>query len=160
MTTLNQILAAHIPKRFESTYATGKMTAQPEPSTRHPSGTNGVAHIIMPPMIAIERRTENQNLVCGRDMYMRTTACEKAKKLPHRFIILGTSLKKLERSTSFLVALHVILYENKCARIAWLNGMLSPPKKKKLILNFSPSSHIVIDDDGSQKGYPGYVYQK
>ncbi len=53
--------------------------------------------------------------------------------LPHRFIILGTSLKKLERSTSFLVALHVILYENKCARIVWLKGMLSPPKKKKLI---------------------------
>ena len=64
-----------------------------------------------------------------------TTECEKAEKLPHRFIILGTSLKKLVRSTSFLVAPHVILYENKCARIAWLKGMLNPPKKKKLILD-------------------------
>lgn len=87
------------------------------------------------------------------------TGCGNAKKLPHRFIILGTSLKKLERSTSFLVALHVILYENKCARIVWLKGMLSPPKKKKLIFN-SIQVLIVIDDDGSQEWYPGYVYQK
>jgi len=74
-------------------------------------------------------------------------------------MILGTSLKKLERSTSFLVALHVILYENKCARIAWLKGMLSPPKKKKLIFN-SVQVLTVIDDDGSQERYPGYVCQK
>lgn len=82
-----------------------------------------------------------------------------SQKVPHRFIILGTSLKKLERSTSFLVALHVILYENKCARIAWLKGMLSPPKKKKLIFE-SVRILILIDDDGSQERYPGYVCQK
>ena len=74
-------------------------------------------------------------------------------------MIFGTSLKKLERSTSFLVALHVILYENKCARIAWLKGMLSPPKKKKLVLD-SVQVLIVIEGDGSQERYPGYVCQK
>ena len=159
MTTLNQIgLAARISKRFDSTYTSGKMIAQAEPSTRHPSGTNDVAHTTTQPRIATERRTENQNLVLRCDMY-EDTGCGNAKKLPHRFIILGTSLKKLERSTSFLVALHVILYENKCARIVWLKGMLSPPKKKKLIFN-SIQVLIVIEDDGSQEWYPGYVYQK
>jgi hypothetical protein len=49
-----------------------------------------------------------------------------------------------------LVALHVILYENKCARIAWVNGMLSPPKKKKLVF-YSVQVLIVIDDDGLTK---------
>jgi hypothetical protein len=160
VTTLNQIgLVVRISKRFESTYASGKMIAQAEPSTRHPSGTNDVAHTTTQPRIATERRTENQNLVYGGDMHMRTLGAKMPKKLPHRFIILGTSLKKLERSTSFLVALHVILYENKCARIAWLRGMLSPPKKKKLIF-ISIQVLIVIDDDGSQERYPGYVCQK
>lgn len=160
VTTLNQIeLAARISKRFKSTYASGNMIAQAEPSTCHPSGTNDVAHTTMQPRITTERRTENQNLVYGGDMHMRTLGAKKAKKLSHRFIIFGTSLKKLERSTSFLVALHVILYENKCARIAWLKGMLSPPKKKKLASN-SVRVLIVIDGDGSQKRYPGYVCQK
>lgn len=49
-----------------------------------------------------------------------------------RLKILGTSLKKLERSTSFLVAPHVMLYEKRCARIACDTGMERPPKKKKL----------------------------
>jgi hypothetical protein len=80
VTTLNQIrLAAYISKRFEPTYASGKMIAQAEPSTRHPSGTNDVAHTTMQPMITIERRTENQNLVYGRDMYMRTLRAKKPK---------------------------------------------------------------------------------
>ena len=77
---LNQIgLAAYISKRFESTYATGKMIAQAEPSTRHPSGTNDVAHTTMQPMITIERRTENQNLVYGGGMYMRTLGAKTPK---------------------------------------------------------------------------------
>ena len=49
-----------------------------------------------------------------------------------RFKILGTSLKKLDRSTSFFVAAQVMLYEKRCARMAWLRWMLRPPKKKKL----------------------------
>lgn len=160
MTELNQIgLAENISKSSESTYASGKMIAQAEPSTRHPSGTNDVAHTTMQLRITTERRTGNQNLVCGGDMYMRILgAKKKPKKLPHRLMIFGTSLKKLERSTSFLVALHVILYENKCARIAWLKGMLSPPKKKKLILN--SVQVLMVIDGGSQERYPGYVCQK
>ena len=50
----------------------------------------------------------------------------------HRFMIFGTSLKKFERSTSFFVAPHEMSYENRCASIAWLSGIASPPKKKKL----------------------------
>lgn len=50
----------------------------------------------------------------------------------NRFAIFGISLKKLDRSTSFFVAPHVMLYENKCARMAWLRGIDRPPKKKKL----------------------------
>src|SRR6266851_5984532 len=116
------------------TYASGKITAQAEPFTCHSSGTNGVAHMTMPPRISIETRTENQNLVHRNDMRVRTEGVKMLTKLPHRFIIFGTSLKKFERSTSFFVAPHVILYENKCARIACLKGILSPPKKKKLKL--------------------------
>ena len=47
-------------------------------------------------------------------------------------MIFGTSLKKFERSTSFFVAPHEMSYENRCASIAWLSGIASPPKKKKL----------------------------
>jgi hypothetical protein len=80
VTTLNKIgLAARISERFESTYASGKMIAQAEPSTCHPSGTNDVAHTTMQPRIATERRTENQNLVYGGDMYMRTRGAKMPK---------------------------------------------------------------------------------
>jgi hypothetical protein len=48
----------------------------------------------------------------------------------NRLKILGTSLKKLENSTSFLVAPHIMLYENKWASMAPDKGRLSPPKKK------------------------------
>jgi hypothetical protein len=46
--------------------------------------------------------------------------------------IFGTSLKKFDLSTSFFVAVHVILYEKRWARIACESGIGSPPKKKKL----------------------------
>lgn len=50
----------------------------------------------------------------------------------YRLNIFGISSKKFDRSTSFLVAPHVMLYENKCARMACVRGMERPPKKKKL----------------------------
>jgi hypothetical protein len=46
--------------------------------------------------------------------------------------IFGTSKKKFDRSTSFFVAPHVMLYENKCARIDLLRWIERPPKKMKL----------------------------
>lgn len=46
--------------------------------------------------------------------------------------IFGTSIQKLDASTSFLVAPQVMLYEKTWARRAWEMWMLSPPKKKKL----------------------------
>ena len=49
-----------------------------------------------------------------------------------RLRILGTSCQKFDRSTSFLVAPHVMLYEKRCASSAWDRWILSPPKKKKL----------------------------
>lgn len=42
-------------------------------------------------------------------------------------------MKKLDRSTSFFVALQVISYEKRWANMASESGMPSPPKKKKLI---------------------------
>ena len=86
------------------------MTAQPVPSMRKLVGTNGSEHTMMPPMRTMETVSGNQK----------------------RFRIFGISLKKFERSTSFLVAPQVMLYENKCARMAWLSGIDRPPKKKKL----------------------------
>lgn len=54
--------------------------------------------------------------------------------------IRGTSIQKLERSTSFFVAPHVMLYENRCDRRACERWMLSPPKKKKLQQKVSRST--------------------
>ena len=102
MTTLNHIvLDAYISNRFESTYASGTMTAQAEPSTRHPSGTNDVAHTTMQPMITTERRTGNQNLVYGDEMYMRTLGGKKPKSATplHN---LGNFLKEIGTFDFFL----------------------------------------------------------
>jgi hypothetical protein len=80
VTTLDQItLAAYISKKCESTYASGKMIAQAEPSTRQPSGTNDVAHTTMQPRITTERRTENQNLRHSGDMCMRRLRAREQK---------------------------------------------------------------------------------
>ena len=88
----------------------GKMTAQAEPSTRHSTGTSGVLRMMMPKTSIQDTSHENQK----------------------RLKILGISLKKFDRSTSFLVAPHVMLYEKQWARIACETGIESPPKKKKL----------------------------
>ena len=93
-----------------ATTARGKMTAQSDPSMRHWMGTAGVLRMIMPKMTIQATSHENQK----------------------RLKILGISLKKFDRSTSFFVAPHVILYEKQCARIACDTGIESPPKKKKL----------------------------
>jgi hypothetical protein len=64
VTTLNLTESAiHLSARLEMPYESGKMTAQDEPSTRHSSGTSGVAPTIMPPRITTEVSKENQNLV-------------------------------------------------------------------------------------------------
>lgn len=67
------------------------MTAQFVESILHPAGTSGVARITIP-IAVIEHK-------------MRATR--------KRFRIFGTSSKKFERSTSFLVACQVILYDSK-----------------------------------------------
>jgi hypothetical protein len=58
-------------------------------------------------------------------------------------------LKKFERSTSFTVADHWILYENRWAKIACVTGIERPPKKKKL------QGHR-----GYEKGYHKPQYKK
>ena len=84
------------------------MTAQPEPSIDQSWGTTGKASTTMRAIAREEMRMESQN----------------------RLKILGTSLKKLENSTSFFVATQVMLYENKWASAAPDKCKLSPPKKK------------------------------
>ena len=93
-----------------TTTASGKMTAHAEPSTRQAMGTIGVLRTTIAKMTTHETSHENQK----------------------RLKILGISLKKFDRSTSFLVAPHVMLYEKQWARIACETGIESPPKKKKL----------------------------
>lgn len=94
------------------TYAIGNTTAQSCVSTCHPTGT--IFTLELSTTIPAAIRMHN------------TSATRKRRH------ILGTSRKKLERSTSFLVAPHEILYENRCARRATERWMLRPPKKKKL----------------------------
>lgn len=94
------------------TYAIGNTTAQSCVSTCHPTGT--MSTLVLSTTIPAAIRMHNTSAI---------------RKRRH---ILGTSRKKLERSTSFLVAPHEILYENRWARSATERWMLRPPKKKKL----------------------------
>lgn len=94
----------------EKTYASGTMTAQSQLNMRHPMGMRSVVRMIM----------------------AMAAAKEMASEMRKRSKIFGTSCQKFERSTSFLVAPQVMLYEKRWARSACDSGMLSPPKKKKL----------------------------
>ena len=76
--------------------ANGNITAHEEVSIRQANGTSTVEQTIIPAMMINAMVSATQN----------------------RLKIFGTSLKKLERSTSFFVAAQVMLYENICARIA------------------------------------------
>lgn len=81
------------PRRMSKwqTHDKGRMTAQSTPGTLQARGGSEVDNMI----IAMIQMNE------------RTKASQK------RLRIRGTSMKKLERSTSFLVAPHVILYEKR-----------------------------------------------
>ena len=79
-------------------------------SILHSRGTSGVAKTMTVMMHRVEITRESQK----------------------RLRILGTSIQKLERSTSFLVAPQVMLYEKRWARMAWEMWMDKPPKKMKL----------------------------
>jgi len=72
------------------------MTAQAEPSMLHSCGMTGRAKPIIMAMAKDEIKMDSQNLLK----------------------IFGTSLKKLENSTSFFVASQVMLYENRWATTA------------------------------------------
>ena len=76
--------------------ASGNITAHEEVSIRQANGTSTVEQTIIPAMMINAMVSATQN----------------------RLKIFGTSLKKLERSTSFFVAAQVMLHENICARIA------------------------------------------
>src|SRR6266851_4386655 len=80
-----------------ATIASGKMTAQSTPGICHPRGTRLVVRTI---------------IIASMKKMMRN-ARQKRRK------IRGSSMKKLDRSTSFLVAPHVMLNEKRCARRAW-----------------------------------------
>jgi hypothetical protein len=71
----------------KATHTRGNDTAQSDPGICHSGGINGVEKI------AIATSTKKHS----------TNASQ------NRFSILGTSMKKLDRSTSFLVAPHVML---------------------------------------------------
>lgn len=109
-------------------YTRGKITAHASPPTRHATGISGVESTTTPAMMTNDTTRGNQNL----ENKIHSNNPIEIDNYPYLFAIFGTSLKKFERSTSFFVALQVMLKENKCARMAWLTGIASPPKKKKL----------------------------
>lgn len=81
----------------EGTYTRGRIRDQELFSIRHSEGTRLVAKM----------------------MTVMTHRAEITSESQKRLRILGTSIQKLERSTSFFVAPQVILYEKRWARIAW-----------------------------------------
>ena len=93
-----------------ATRASGKMTAHAFPGIRHSKG-----------MRLLERRII---ITIVKPLIMSATR--------NRFRIRGTSMKKFDFSTSFFVAPHVMLYENRCASSAMDKWSEMPPKKKKL----------------------------
>jgi hypothetical protein len=93
-----------------ATMASGKMTDQEDPGICHPIGRRPLAKTAIIPNARKPTTNASQN----------------------RRRIRGTSMKKFDRSTSFLVAPHVMLYEKRCASSAWDKWIDSPPKKKKL----------------------------
>lgn len=93
-----------------ATSASGKRTAQEPPGIRHSRGRRLVENTIIMPIERTLTSSASQN----------------------RFKILGTSMKKLDFSTSFFVAPHVMLYEKRWASNASDKWIDSPPKKKKL----------------------------
>jgi len=99
------------------------MTAQATPGICHPRGTRLVERTII---IAIIRK-------------LMTSDSQKRRK------IRGTSMKKLDFSTSFLVAPHDMLYEKRCARIAWDRWIDRPPKKKKLCVPVFVRNRTIAD---------------
>ncbi len=80
-----------------ATSASGKMTAQASGGIRYASGI---------------REVERMPIITST-MKLRVRASQ------NRLRILGTSLKKLDFSTSFFVAPHVMLYEKRWASRAW-----------------------------------------
>jgi hypothetical protein len=92
------------------THARGSIRAHENPRILHSEGIIGKERTIMAAIIKVDINKDSQK----------------------RLRILGTSTQKFDFSTSFLVAPHVMLYENRCARMAWEMWMLNPPKKKKL----------------------------
>jgi hypothetical protein len=105
------------------TIASGKMTAQALPGILHPIGTR-----------LVERTTINPSM-----KKLMTSDNQKRRN------IRGTSMKKLDFSTSFLVALHEMLYEKRCARRAWDRWIDKPPKKKKLCASASVRNRTIAD---------------
>ena len=91
----------------------GTITLQTVTGILHSEGTNGSMSTIIP----------------------AATVKEQMRATRNRDRILGTSRKKFDRSTSFLVAPHWMLYDTMCARIALLRWIERPPKKMKLWTN-------------------------
>jgi hypothetical protein len=141
----------------QCTHATGNMTAQPScPVTRHSNGTREVESIMMPAIRTMESDRGNQNLKA--EDYRTQKNESKVKR--HLLAIFGISLKKFERWTSLIVADQDMLYETMCARIAWLIGIASPPKKKKLKKRGCVGKITQKDAQHSQKWDPHEILQE
>src|SRR6266404_5002182 len=93
-----------------ATRTSGKMTAQEDVGICHPKGRKPLAKTTIIANMRKPIRSASQN----------------------RRRIRGTSMKKFDRSTSFFVAPHVMLYEKRCASSASDKWIDKPPKKKKL----------------------------
>jgi hypothetical protein len=133
-------LAVYISKGFELTYASGIITAQAEPSTRHPSGTNGVAHTIMPPIITTETMTENQNLGSSGDIYVRT-GCEKANEASTApFHNLWDFLEEIRAFDFFLRRAPCHIVREQVCENSLAQGNAEAPKKEEADALISPRS--------------------
>ena len=77
-----------------------------------------------------------------------------------RLRILGTSCQKFDRSTSFFVAPHGMLYEKRWASRAWERWILSPPKKKKLPMTSVVARRSARREETQQEGHPCEVFKE
>lgn len=136
----NEPMARLNKTKCNDTYIRGKIRDQELLSILHSEGTNFVEK----PMTVITHRIEI------------TSDSQK------RLRIFGTSIQKLDRSTSFFVAPQMILYEKRWARIACEMWIDNPPKKTKLNETVSVPILRATNDSGQnvQERNPGKVLEE
>jgi hypothetical protein len=131
------------------------MTAQDEPSTRHSSGTSGVAQTITPPRITTEASKENQNLVyVGRHVRKQGAKYLICRAPFHDF---GNFFKKVGKLDFFLGCTPCHVIREQVRKNSLAHGNAQPTKEEKAETENQLNSSYAKGQDSSQERSPASV---